>query len=331
MTWHARAAIALVAGAIGAAMNPAGAAAQIRQSATDGFGSAANSYAWSMTWFKGKLYVGTARSQLCVEGATIDFYMPGNYKSPLDGFPEVDCPPDRYDMDLRAEIWRFDPAFGRWTRVYRSPADIPNPRAPGKFVARDIGFRNMIVHRGPDGREALYVAGVSTDEYIPELAERHPPRILRSTDGRSFTALRGAPGVLETPFGEQRAMGYRAMASYKGRLFVTAGGGLTGDGVIVEVKRPWSSSPSFVQVSPETIAVFELEVFDGSLYLGAGDANRGYAVWKTDMGSPARFVPVVRDGAGPARRSPPSSRCTRSRSGSTSAPAAGGSCSPAPS
>jgi hypothetical protein len=282
-------------------MPPAGAAAMTSGaslSAADGFGSAANSYSWSMAWFKGKLYVGTARNQLCVEHATVDFFYPGYYRSPPRGFPDVDCPPDPYDMDLRAEIWRFDPAAGTWTRVYQSPADIPNPRAPGKFVARDIGFRNMIVHRAPDGTESLYVAGVATNEYIPELAQSHPPRILRTTDGATFEALNGAPGVIETPFGSQRPMGYRAMASYDGRLFVTATGGLTGEGAIVEVERPWSDSPAFVQVSPETLAVFELETFDGSLYVGVGDLDRGYSVWKTDMRLPARFVPVVTDGAG---------------------------------
>jgi hypothetical protein len=293
-----RAATCLCAALLALAATAAPAGAEPQVSAGGGFGSAANSYSWSMAWFKGKLYVGTARSQLCVEGATIDFYMPGSYKSPLDGFPEVDCPPDRYDMDLRAEIWQFDPAPGRWTRVYRSPADIPNPRAPGRFVARDIGFRNMQVHREPDGTRALYIAGVTTDEYIPELAATHPPRILRTTDGRRFRALDGAPGVLQTPFGPQRAMGYRAMASYEGRLFVTAGGGLTGDGVVLEVKDPASASPEFVQVSPPDLAVFELQTFDGALYAGAGDGTKGYSVWKSDGASPLQFRPLVVGGAG---------------------------------
>lgn len=30
-----------------------------------------------MAWFKGRLYVGTGRSQVCVEKATLDFYYPG--------------------------------------------------------------------------------------------------------------------------------------------------------------------------------------------------------------------------------------------------------------
>ena len=29
-----------------------------------------------MAWFKGRLYAGTARSAMCVEGATIAFHLP---------------------------------------------------------------------------------------------------------------------------------------------------------------------------------------------------------------------------------------------------------------
>ncbi len=108
-----------------------------RNIARFGFGDHHNDYAWSMAWFNGKLYVGTSRSELCVEAATIDFYNPGYYRSPPDGFPEADCPPDKYAMDLRAEIWQYTPETGAWKRVYQSPDDIPNPREPGKFAAGD--------------------------------------------------------------------------------------------------------------------------------------------------------------------------------------------------
>src|ERR671938_897318 len=51
--------------------------------ADHGFGDERNSYAWSMAWFKGRLYVGTARSEFCVEAATVDFYDLGDYRSAL--------------------------------------------------------------------------------------------------------------------------------------------------------------------------------------------------------------------------------------------------------
>lgn len=202
------------------------------------------------------------------------------------------CPADRYDLDLRAEIWEYTPETRRWRLALRSPADLPNPRAPGRFVARDIGFRGMQVHTEPSGKQALYVFGVTANEYIPELATVSPPRILRTTDGTSFTPLAGGPGLLATPFGRQRAMGFRAPAVHQGRLFVTATGGLTGDGVVVEIKKPWSRKPQYQQISPATLSIFDMKTFNGKIYVGAGDADAGYSVWRTDA----------------AGRSPPSPR-----------------------
>jgi hypothetical protein len=264
-----------------------------------GFGEGSNnSYSWSMAWFKGKLYVGTARSQLCVEGATYDYYFPGQgYRT--DPAPDLHCPADRYDLDLRAEIWQYAPTTDTWTRVYQAPADIPNPRAPGKFVARDIGYRGMTVYTEPSGRQALYVGGVTADEYIPEIGAAHPPRLLRTTDGTTFSALPAGPGFIDSPFGHQRAMGFRALTPYRGRLYVTATGGLTGDGVVMEVRRPASRHPRFVQVSPSSLSVFDMQVFHQRLYVGAGSSEEGYSVWRTDKkAAPTSFVPVVTGGAG---------------------------------
>src|SRR5262249_9125175 len=148
-----------------------------------GFGDRQNNIAWSMQWFKGKLYVGTVRSLLCVTGATLNFYFPGwgLYNTHPD--PDVPCPADPSDLDLRAEIWCYTPGTGNWARVFQSPNDVPIPNAAGKFVARDIGFRGMVVFREQDGTEALYVMGVTAREYLPGLP---PPRILRTTDGLTF-------------------------------------------------------------------------------------------------------------------------------------------------
>lgn len=273
-------------------------ATQSQRFAANGFGDSQNSYSWSMAWFKGKLYVGTARNQLCVEGATIDFYKPGTgYKQR----PAADssCPADRYDLDLRAEIWQYTPGSGSWLRVYQSPADIPNPRAPGKYVARDIGFRGMVVHTEPDGTNALYIGGVTADEYIPEIADAHPPRILRTTDGATFAPVNGAATAIDTPVGRQRPMGYRAMTSYQGRLFVSATAELTGAGSIVEVKDPAGPAPQFIQLTPPSMSVFEMTTFADRLYVGAADTERGYSVWRTNATADSgQFQPVVTDGAG---------------------------------
>jgi hypothetical protein len=270
----------------------------LTKSAARGFGDPPNRMAWSMVWFKGKLYVGTSRENTCVELATLEFYGIGKFYS-SQPWPDLSCPADRYDLNLQAEIWRFTPETGVWERVYRSPADISNPRAPGKFVARDIGFRGMVVKREPDGTEALYVGGVTANEYIPEIAEAYPPRILRSTDGESFTPLAGVPNTIVTVFGQQHPVGFRAMTVYHDRLFVTATGGLLGDGVVMEVKDPAGTSPTFEQVSPPEIRVFEIEVFNDHLYVGAGDLKKGYSVYRTDVnGDASAFKSIITDGGG---------------------------------
>jgi hypothetical protein len=268
-----------------------------RAIAERGFGSSDNAYAWSMAWFRGRLYVGTARDPLCVEHATMDFYFPSSGLYRQLPARDIRCPPTIHRADLRAEIWRYTPRSGRWTRVYRSPR-VPNPRAPRMPIARDIGYRGMVVLKEPGRPAALYVAGLTADEFVPELRRRYPPRILRTVDGTHFRPLRGAPGVVRATAGPQRPVGYRAMAVLNGELYVTASGGLTGDGVVLRVAHPAGASPRFEQVSPAGLAVFELEVFDGRLYAGTGDGRQGYGVWRMGGGPRPAWVPVVTGGAG---------------------------------
>ncbi len=266
--------------------------------ARDGFGDARNSYAWSMAWFKGQLYVGTARSAMCVEAATIAYYFPaaGFYRPQLA--PGISCPPTIHDADLRAEIWRYDPRTTHWARVYRSPRGIPNPRARGKRVAGDIGYRGMVVMSERGGRRALYVGAQSAGEFLPELARPHPPRILRTTDGTVFRPLRGRPGVIRTANGRRRPVGFRAMAVLDGELYVTASAGLTGDGVVLRVHDPAGRSPRYEQVSPSSLSVFELATFKGALYAGTGDADEGYGVWRVEGRRSREWVPILTGGAG---------------------------------
>jgi hypothetical protein len=247
--------------------------------AQGGFGDYRNSLAWSMAWFKGKLYVGTGRLENCVENATVDYYLvvSERYKTkPISG---VRCPRNRYDMNLRAEIWQYTPSTGRWRMVYQSPVGR-NPRARGKFIARDIAFRGMAVYRDARGRKRLYVGGVTANEFIPELRRRHPPRILSTRDGLHFRATPARNLVGRTPSGYQRPMGFRSMNVWRGRLYVTASATLAGQGAVYEVIRPWSKRARFKQVTPSNLAVFEMEVFNGSLYIGTGDRQHGYGVWR---------------------------------------------------
>jgi len=80
---------------------------------------------------------------------------------------------------------------------------------------------------------------------------------------------------------------------------VTATTGLLGLGPILEADEPALGNNHFRQVSPPGTNVFEMEPFNGFLYVGAGDDARGYSVLKTDATGlpPYDFIPVVTDGA----------------------------------
>ena len=288
--------------------------------AQNGFGERENSYAWSMGWFKGRLYVGTGRNVLCVEDQTTQFY--DKFLNYYVRTPQanVHCPVDPYHMNLRAEIWQYTPGPGIWRMVYHAPAVVRNPAEPSKRVASDIGYRSMVDYTDPHGREALYAAGLSADEYLPPLLKSHPPRILRSYDGVHWHALRLPRVIVNFPYGSLRPMGFRSLVEWKGRLFVTATPDLTGDGALFEITHPLSNHPGLVQVSPPNLDIFEVATFDGRLYVGCGNARTGYSVWVTSgqgheiegLYAPYPFVfkPVVTGGAAAAAKSRRSSRCT---------------------
>jgi hypothetical protein len=265
-----------------------------------GFGDPRNSYAWSMAWFKGKLYVGTGRSVMCVEHATNQFYFRFETIYRPNPAPGVHCPPNQYDLDLRAEIWQYTPRTDRWRRVYRSPADVPNPRARGKLLARDIAFRGMKVMRDRRGREALFISGVTSNEYVPENARHHPPRLLRTYDGKRFHNI-SRPLVVRRSgdFADRRAIGYRGLEVVGDRLFVVASTGLAGDGAVFRVRKPFARKARFSQVTPRDMHVFEIQKFDRHLYLGTGSFKTGYGVYRarTARGQ-YRFESVVTGGAG---------------------------------
>jgi hypothetical protein len=272
--------------------------------AQQGFGDRQNTMVWSGAWFKGSLYVGTQRSTVCVENQTVDFYLPVLRRYRSTPLPSVRCTPNPYALDLRAEIWRYTPRTRSWKRVYRSPQDIPNPRSRGKFLARDIGYRGMVVHRDRRGRQALFVGGVTSDEYVPEISRRHPPRLLRTYDGVHFKNL-GAPAVVRRRGGytDHRPIGFRALMVWKHRLLVTATPGLTGDGAIFVVRHPFARRVHrvrFRQITDPRWQVFEMQTFKGRLYAGLG-SKAGYSIYRTRETSPRRrlrWLPIVIGGAG---------------------------------
>jgi hypothetical protein len=260
-----------------------------------GFGDPQINYSWSMAWFKGKLYVGTNKNILCAEAAAIDVFLPGYYGNALG--PGISCAPTPQDLDLRAEIWGYDPRTKKWKRVFQSP-QIPIPEHPGKSVALDIGFRGMAVFQEPDGSEALYVSGVSSGDFNVGVP---PPRILRSTNGDTFSPLPQAPG---TTLGDLDATGFRSIVTYtpqgasQPRLYILASAGLLGDGNILEAQNPAGGNNNFRRINPAGTNAFELTTFNGYLYLGGADLLNGYSVLKTNAtGSPPyNFTTVIPPG-----------------------------------
>ncbi|MFB3827323.1 MAG: hypothetical protein ACE15B_11170 [Bryobacteraceae bacterium] len=256
--------------------------------APQGFGDRQNGWAWGMAWFKGKLFVGTNRAYHCMEIAAIHRGFPFVPYPPNDR--DMECAPDPADLPSQAEIWSWDPQSRLWTRVYQSPNDVPIPGNPGKFAARDTGFRGMFVFTEPDGTQALYVSGLNARWYIGTEA---PARILRSVDGVNFEALPQAPN---TVLGDVNNNSFRGMAAHNGRLYVVAGN-ILGQGVVLGSSNPKAGNDAWQVVTPPNLSVFEIASYNGYLYYGTHN-DRGFELLKTAVPGPTNPITTVMRMAG---------------------------------
>ena len=254
-------------------------AADFTLAAPQGFGDRQNGWAWSMLWWNGFLYVGTNRAYHCAEVAALNRVFPILFPYPPSD-PDVVCAPAPEDLPLQAEIWRWSPDANAWERVYQSPNDVPIPGQPGKFVARDIGFRGMSVFTEADGAEVLYASGVSARFIWPGLP---PPRLLRSTDGLNFEPV---PQEAGTVLGDFTGDSFRGQITFNNKFYII-GGSVLGSGVLFEAEAPAGGNNNFQAVSPPNQLVSEIQPFNGFLYLAISDAVNGYSVIKTDaVGNP---------------------------------------------
>jgi ubiquinone/menaquinone biosynthesis C-methylase UbiE len=262
--------------------------------APNGFGDGLNSYAHSMAWFNGRLYVGTTRANLCM----IKF----NNPTAMRQWP-TKCPADVDDLDRRAQIWRFDPETRRWQQVFISPTVL----APdGKEVSRDIGYRSMAVFKGKsDLAAALYVC-----TWSPSRANR-PPLIMRSNDGLNFDAI-------SQPRWDPKLNTYRTLVPFNDSLYTSPTGKTFGwskgkfqgsrqnvSDCAVVLKNSDPETESWRPISSEgfgddaNVTIFEMIPFNGSLYAGTLNPTRGFQLWKSKPAArkPDRWVPVIMDGA----------------------------------
>jgi hypothetical protein len=222
-----------------------------------------------MAWFQDHLYVGTLRNILALVKAS-----PPKYPAGMIPWP-VRVPENVFTLDLRAQIWRYDPATGRWDQAYVSPM-MPGP--DGKPVPRDIGYRCMAVFQGPEDSEpALYIATASSNTRGPGA------HVLRLTEtGGVITA--SPPGL-----GDQNVSTLRALVAFQGRLYTAP----TGSGrawnaadrpCVYESVDPiagkWRpvSQPHFGDGTND--AIYEMAVFNDHLYVGTLNPTSGYQIWK---------------------------------------------------
>jgi hypothetical protein len=278
----------------GAVVGPGGAAPQ-------GFGDRENTWAWSMAWFKGKLYVGANRAHRCVEARIWHRGVP--LIVPATPVPnDIDCPPTLPQLlpHLRAEIWEWTPETNQWKRVYQSPLSVTNPEnKQPNTVPADIGFRGMTVFKEADGTEALYVGGVSAKPLFGRLigANMPPQRLLRSTDGAVFSPVSQNPG---TVLGDPKGACFRGMTTFRNKMLLLACN-IQGSGQLYASEHPELGDDNFEQITPDSITVFEFAPYRDQIYIGTHNRSRGYSVLKTaatGASVPYTFQTVVEPGAG---------------------------------
>ena len=252
--------------------------------AQNGFGDGNNAYAHSMAWFRGHLYVGTTRGNFP--------FMKARLPIGMDVWP-VECPPNPFDMDMRAEIWRYDPTADHWQRVFKAPVIIGSH---GKPIPRELGLRGMLVYSGRGVEPpALYVSTWSP-------ARGPGPHLLRSEDGLRYepTCEPGLNGLPVTTI--------RTVCEFKDRLFTTPAGSRGGNpnisahSVVYESSDPahgqWEPVSDFGFGDAGNKTIFEMCGFGDHLYVGTFNLE-GYQVWRSTVEGekPYRWERMIERGA----------------------------------
>ena len=233
-----------------------------------GFGDGHNSYAHSMVWFNGRLYVSTIR------GAFSLMRKRHAGSLGLDVWP-VEGPVDPFDLDLCAEIWAYDPRVDRWERAYKSPMIVGSD---GQRIPREVSYRAMAVHvDAATGKPNLYACTWSP-------ARGPGPIVLRSEDGRRFEQT-CEPGLVGLP-----VTTIRSLVSFKGMLFTTPAGArggnqnISGHVVIYASHDPaagqWEPVTDFAFGDLSKKSVHELCAWGDFLYAGTLNLE-GFQLWRS--------------------------------------------------
>lgn len=254
--------------------------------APQGFGDRQNGWAWSMEWFKDKLYVGTNRAFHCVEDYAIHRVLP-NYQPYPPKDTDISCAADFNDLPLQAEIWAWSPDTNTWTRAYQSPLIIPNPdsdKPSNKLLPPELGFRGLQLYTESDGTQAMYISGVNSKAIHPVTGPTGIPavpgaRMLRTVDGVHFNPIATPETAPNSILVTGNFASFRGMTVYNGCLYVVAGT-LQGAGVILGSCNP-SDPNSWAQVSPQGLQYYEVGVYNNFLWATQSD-HLGFSVVKSD-------------------------------------------------
>ncbi len=261
-------------------------AAQFHRIAEAGFGDSCNAYPHSMCWFRDRLFVGTTR---CV------LQLLYNRFDSLKAWPVFPVKPAKNvykDLDLRAQIWRYDPGTGAWTCAFISPM---TKNKDGVEIPFFQGIRNMFVYRAEHDEAPCLYALTWSPQGGPG------PMLLRSEFGDEFEMI-PMSGQLAGQFST-----FRPLVELHGRLF-TAPTGRTGSanqaGVALVMETANPRAQAWTQSNPDNFgdahneSIFEMAVFNHHVYAGTLNPE-GFQLWKTDaLGKPPyKWTCVLRRGA----------------------------------
>jgi hypothetical protein len=205
--------------------------ADLKRVAADGFGDKANTWLWSMAWYKGRPYVGTGRDHL---RDAPDLRRPAGVEGLRHRGMGGGCPPETPARSIAAEIWRLDPppANGSALQIARDHLPEVDDNDAPIYTARDIGFGHDGVHRGR-GTEALYVGSVTSGsvyDQLPQFATTasrrpHSPDDRWQQLGTPSTACWHVPRDIGKPdlIANKTIRSIRDLAFYNGMLFAQAG------------------------------------------------------------------------------------------------------------
>ena len=244
-----------------------------------GFGDPQNNYAWSVSEFKGDLYVGTGRNvpymvslAMKKQGAFPENMTISTLTHPAGAAPPPlvlpnQSPPSREDVitwsnDMRPEIWRYHE--GSWSQVHQASTFI-NP-LNGYTYPEGIGYRIMTTFTDTRGTDALYAGvGFGFGRIL----------IVKSIDGVTWMPV----NTSSIPSRDTRAM-----TAHNGKLYVGTADGLYASGSPTPYADTWEKVADF--------QVASLRSFNGYLYAGTGNPNGpsetdGFEVWRSTVASPS--------------------------------------------